>query len=222
MTILTDVPESGQYFQEGAIVQLVMEIIDDNTGEPVQLQTATDFIISLQYPNGLYRQFPADLWTDGSDGKIYYTTRNNGQIVDLDQSGLYTSQAQASVNGVMLPQSSRSDFYISPNVGPMISYFGIVMKNIQTNIQYNIFVNTTGNLETELAPNALPGDYTDIPLILRDASGIYWQITVNQTGHVVTAVVATPSSFLTSLLLSDEDGTIWRFTVLTNGNLFTN
>lgn len=187
---LTDVPISGVYVQEGAVFQLVAQLIDFTTGLPIPLQGATSLSISVLYPDGVTTQtFPAQLYTDGSDGAIVYTTRNDGATIDLAQIGLYHFQGNAVIGSTPLPPSYQSDFYALPNV------LGGSNMNIAT---------PTG-------------------IVLFDSSNVRWVGTVSPSGGPLTWVsqISGPDKFLqfTTLILRDDLGIYWTFSISTHGVL---
>ena len=177
---LTDVPESSLYLQKNAIVQLVVDIVDINTGEPVPLQTATNMQIGVLYPDFSSAIFTATLYTDGSDGKIVYTTQQG----DLSESGLYKIQGTATIGGIQQPWSRESDFYVMPNASDQSAPTPSLPILIDSNGGYwQLKVLPTGNLDTEPVQN--PQDA--VPYIyLQDSTGHVWKMLVEPSGNLVT------------------------------------
>lgn len=68
--------------------------IKDNS-VAVDISNATVLNIIFRKPDGTSLSVNADLYTDGTDGIIYYRTIFN----DLDQSGLYKIQAYVEISG---------------------------------------------------------------------------------------------------------------------------
>lgn len=215
---LTDVPQSGIYYQRAAIVQLIVQILDINTGLPVQLQTANGFSISILYPDLLTSQtFVAALYSDGSDGKITYITKNDGVTIDLNQVGLYQVQGDAVIGGVSLPPTYETDFYVLPNV------FGGTMPAIVTPSAIVLYdsdnVRWVGTIS---APNVLSwaaqiegpaGFFQPNALVMKDSTGLYWTITISTLGvPVFTAIGGFPQA-INYFELSDINGKSWLVTV---------
>lgn len=223
---ITDVPQSGIYYQQGAVVRIVVQFIDNATGLPIPLQTASGMAISILYPDGVTAQtFQASLFTDGSDGNIVYTTKNNGSNVDLSQIGLYQLQGSASVNGVALPPSYLTDFYVLRNVAglsttPIFNSSALILFDPLGN-RWGVTVSTLGALVVALTPT-LPTNYLKFnQLVMQDANGVYWTVGVNSNGTFNTAV-ASGSGFahaLANFILSDANGVSWVVTISTAGVL---
>jgi hypothetical protein len=216
MTI-TDVPQSGQYFQRGSVVQLVVQLNDENTGLPVPLQSATDLFIDILYPdNAGMRSFVATLYTDGSDGRIAYITQNDGMgYSDLNQVGLYKMQARASIGGVPLPPSQENntgDFYILPNVADKaiipVNYPVLQSKG---GFMWQVYVLTTGNLDTLPVTSGNP---VLTQFYMRDKTGQNWIVTVDDTGHLVTSIIVGPVPSNQQIYLVDSVQKQWVVTVL--------
>lgn len=225
MTVITDVPQSGIYFQNGAIVQLVVQILDINTGLPVQLQTATALTISLLYPDTLTSQvFPATLYTDGSDGMIVYTTVNNGTQIDLSQVGLYHMQGSAVQGGVQLPPSYETDFYVLPNVfggNGMIQYTPsaiILFDNAGT--RWVGIVPPSGGSLVWTAQQTGPSSFLQFnQLVMKDDSGVYWTQSISTLGVVTATAGGTFPDAVNSFLMSDINGKTWIITVTEAGTM---
>ena len=75
-------------------VQIKLTILDDdNTDSVVNLSSATSLDISIRKPDGTLLSVTGSLYTDGTDGVIYYIIADG----DLDQSGVYKIQANISI-----------------------------------------------------------------------------------------------------------------------------
>lgn len=227
MTVLTDIPVSGIYFQQGAIVQIVATLLDAETGEPINLGTATGLSITIAYPDGLSAAtFPASLYTDGSDGMIAYTTRNNGStIVDLSQNGMYFFQGNAAIGGVTLPPSYQGDFYVLPNVNmngspsPLFNASALILF-APNGTRYGVVVNPDGSISVAAAPTGPTSFLQFQNLIMKDSDGLPWDIEVTNVGAVVPLPHAgQANTALSSFLLSDTAGETWVMTVSTAGVL---
>lgn len=220
--VIQNVPQSGVYYSQGAIVQLVVQLLDLNTLTPIQLQTASGFTITLQYPDFSVQEFAANLWTDGSDGMIVYTT----QPGDLDQSGLYQMQGTAVVNGVQLPMSNTDgpdcDFYCLPNIKP-VSVFDGFLASTNMGVIFGVTVLApNGNLNTTAMPPDLSGYYQNFPLILQDINGFSWEVIALAPGNLETIpYLGIPGTPQTYLYLTDNAGKNWKLTVLPTGALKT-
>lgn len=223
---ITDVPDSAIYLQVGAITQLVVEIQDVNTGDPVQLQTATGMTISILYPDGTTaRDLPAALYTDGSDGRIAYTTHNDGASdIDLTQWGKYRIQGWATLGGVQLPPSSRSDFYVLPNNDdtgqPPIAYTSsaLILFTVD-DIRTAMTVDTLGDLHFTARLVGPSNSLTLSQFVLQDSDGVYWIITADGAGSYTSTPGGTFDNALEQLILLDSNSHGWIITISTAGVL---
>lgn len=226
MTVLTDVPESGIYMQRGAIVQLIVQMLDYTTKQPIQLQTATGLSISVAYPDGVtFQTFEAHLYTDGSDGQIYYTTQNDGSTVDLFETGLYHFQGNAVVGGVYVPPSYQDDFYVLPNamgVPSVVTYPpSVLVLSDPAGIRWGMTVNTSGTISAPVLLSNLPTNSLWFEsLYMKDSNGVTWSVMVSTMGVLTTTVVTSQiDSALNSLILNDSGGRAWVVTISTDGVL---
>lgn len=221
---ITDVPNSGVYFQQGSIVRLVVEIVDVETGLPVQLQTATGLSISLLYPDNIVSQtFAAQLYTDGSDGKIMYITRNNGLTVDLSQVGLYQMQGNYTIGGVVQPPSYFTDFYVLRNaIGisspPIFNSLAMLFYD-DSGVRWALTVDSSGDQHIALQPT-LPASFIYFQnLVMKDPAGLYWQSSISITGDLTWTPGGSFTQALESFSLTDTNGTSWLFTISEEGVL---
>lgn len=221
---ITDVPQSGIYYQQGAIVEIVVQLIDVATGLPIQLQAASGMTISLLYPDGISAQnFNANLYTDGSDGRISFITRNNVSTIDLSQVGLYQMQGSAIIAGTQLPESYSTDFYVLRNVmgvspTPRFNSSALVMFD-PNSVRWAVTVNTSGSFV--FTPQAT-GPTTFLffnTLVLQDTNGVYWTVTMNTNGSFNAVMGGSFAHALQSFILNDSSGRSWVVTISTNGVL---
>ena len=90
-----DFTESNQTCQLGDVgVALVVQIVDPE-GAIINISAATNMKIKVRMPDGTSKNFTAVLYTNGSDGKMLYTTLAG----DLGQAGTYAIQGKLSVGG---------------------------------------------------------------------------------------------------------------------------
>lgn len=225
--IITDVPVSAIYFQRGSIVQLVIQLIDQNTGLPLNISQASAMSIFLLYPDRtIERQFVASLWTDGTDGRIVYTTQNSISNVDLSEVGLYQMQGQVVIGGVTQPPSNATDFYVLANAfdqggtSPIVSAQGLVLFDSR-NIRWVVQVSTGGVISNPAI--AMPtGPANALILhqwVMKDSDGIYWTITVDVGGHLISTLGGDFTKALDSLTLTDSANVTWVITISTAGVL---
>jgi len=220
---ITDVPQSGIYYQQGAIAQIVVQLIDNQTGLPIQIQTATGMSITLLYPDRVTTQsFSASLYTDGSDGMIAYTTRNNGTIIDLSQVGLYQMQGNAAIGGIQLPPSYATDLYVLGNASgnpappPIFNSTTLIMFD-PSGIRWGITVDPSGVIQRTLTPTG-PANYIMFnTLVLTDSNGVYWTITISTAGVIIATAGGSFAHALPSIILMDTNGRSWVITVSTSG-----
>jgi len=92
-------------------VALIASLIDHLTGEQLDIRSATDYKIRLGYPGGISRDFAAQFLTDGSDGKLVYTTMAG----DLDQAGEYAIQGVITMGG-LIRSSDVALFEVRENI----------------------------------------------------------------------------------------------------------
>lgn len=223
---IVDVPTSGIYFQRGAITQLVFQIIDRNTGLPVQLQTASALTISIRYPDdSTSRDFVASLYTDGSDGRIVYTTHNDGDSdIDLTQVGLYEIQGRGTIGGVQLPESSEDDFYVLANADddgtqPVAYTSSAFVLFDENNARWAITIDTDGDLVKTKQPTGPANALTLHNLVLKDDTGIYWTVTIDATGELHIDQGGTFETAIDRITLIDSAAVTWLITVSEAGVL---
>jgi hypothetical protein len=227
MTILADIPQSGIYLQRGSIVQLVVQLIDQNTGLPLQLQTATGLAIHLLYPDlGTTLDVTAKLYTDGSDGRIYYNTVNTSNQVDLSQVGLYQMQGSAVMGGIQQPPSQETDFYVLPNVddagNPPNAYTAqafILFDSSNVRWAITVTATTPGTFVATAQPTGPANAVTFNPLVLKDANGVYWTITITTQGVLGATAGGLFSQAVDQLTVIDALGNSHVITVSTTGVL---
>lgn len=226
MNVITNVPESGIYIQRGSIAQLIAQLIDINTGEPILLQAATALFIDVVYPDrGGTRTFPAKLYTDGADGKIFYTTQNDGLgYSDLNQVGLYNLQGRASIGNVPLPPSYVNDFYVMGNAMDLATTpvnFPVLRANDGT--FWQIYILRGGQLDILQTDGTT--DAVDI-IYLVDSGGQNWSLVAMRTGtddaNLVTEMVTGPFPADQQIYLVDSIKKQWVVNVLPSGNTTTN
>jgi hypothetical protein len=222
--IITDVPNSGIYYQQGAIVQIVVELIDAETDLPVQLQAAMGLSVSVLYPDLVTSQtFSGTLYTDGSDGKIAYTTRNDGSTIDLSQVGLYQMQGNATIGGVMLPPSYATDFYVLTNVLgisslPVFNSTAMLFYD-SSGIRWALTISPSGVQSVALQP-ALPANFIYFHgLVMKDPAGVFWAASMSLAGVLTWAPGGSFTQALSSFSLNDSNGRSWLFTIDESGVL---
>jgi hypothetical protein len=112
--------ELTQFAQQNDVgLDLIIQFLDQNN-IPLNLSDADEFYIKLKYPDGTSKNFEATLWTDGTDGKIFYTTAVDDTdpevpIYDLSQSGLYDIQGYANIDGKKSARSGKLRVYENVN-----------------------------------------------------------------------------------------------------------
>lgn len=215
MTVITDVPQSGIYFQQGAIVQIIAQILDATTDMPVQLQSATGLTISVLYPDRkLMKTFPATLYTDGSDGRIVYTTVNDGTTIDLSEVGLYNFQGGAVIGGVALPPTYFNDFYVLQNafggvVMPIVTPTAVILFDLD-NVRWVGTVTPSGGPLQWVAQTEGPDNYLQFnSLVMQDDTGAYRTFTISTLGVVSSVISGAFPNALTSFILADENNKSW-------------
>ena len=225
---IENAPATGVYLQVGAITMLVVEFLDVNTGLPIQLQTATDLTLSILYPDGVTaRDLVAELYTDGSDGMICYTTQNDGASnIDLTQVGLYLVQGFASIGGQRIPPTELTDFYCLPNVGdigaPPLAYTSSALIFFDANnVRWAMTVGTGGALTATARLTGPSNSLTLNQVVLQDSDGVYWTITMGTDGTYVATVGGTYEQSIDNLVLLDAVSRAWVVTVSTAGVLLT-
>lgn len=91
-------------------IQIIVQVIDQD-GDILDIGDASALKIKLQKPDGTAVDKGAALLTDGSDGKMYYTTQTN----DLDQAGIWQVQGKLTLSGT--PKSTRvASMVVAANV----------------------------------------------------------------------------------------------------------
>lgn len=215
MTVIVDIPQSGVYVQRGAVFQIIAQLLDLSTGLPVQLQTATGLSITVLYPDGITTQtFVAALFTDGSDGMIYYTTKNDGVTIDLAQIGLYRFQGNGVIGGISLPPSYQSDFYALPNVigGTNVNITtpqGVVLFD-SNNVRWVGTVSPSGGPLSWAAMISGPATFLQFSnLIMRDDLGIYWTVKISTLGVITATQSGNFSGSIDFFTLADVNFKTW-------------
>jgi hypothetical protein len=89
-------PPMNSYIHENDIgTKLLIKVTDD--GKIVNLENATTLVILVKKPDGTLLTLPAELETDGKDGKMYYITVAG----DIDVAGNYKIQGRVTLpNGI--------------------------------------------------------------------------------------------------------------------------
>jgi hypothetical protein len=87
-------PLATQTAQVDGVVMLAVKFIDTD-GNPIDISTATEKRVILEYPDGLSNEFDALFATDGTDGVIYYVTQEG----DLNEKGTYFVQGMVVIAG---------------------------------------------------------------------------------------------------------------------------
>lgn len=223
---ITDIPLSGVYYQKGAITEIVVQFLDFSTGLPVQLQVATGLMIAIEYPDGSTTQiFNATLFSDGSDGMIVYTTRNDGMgVIDLSQVGLYHVQGYAAIGSAQLPPTSESDFYVLPNIvqegqpSGGFSASAIIFFD-SNNTRWALTVDGSGGLHFVATPTG-PATFLYLSrVVMQDSNGVYWTIVKNTDSSYTATPGGSFTQALQSFILNDVNGKGWIVTISTSGVL---
>lgn len=89
--------------------QLIMTVKDD--GEVVDISNASSLIVVLKKPDGESHQKTGTIYTDGTDGKMYYVSVNG----DFNAAGNYKIQAIVTLNNGTF-YSSISTFKVYCNI----------------------------------------------------------------------------------------------------------
>lgn len=97
----------------GDIGTVITLTIVDQDGTAVDVSTATTKEIHLQPPSGDAVQKTASFTTDGSDGKIYYTTASAS---DLNVAGTWEAQAYVVLSGGNTWKSTIKEFKVRANL----------------------------------------------------------------------------------------------------------
>ena len=90
-------------------VRVIHTIYEDGVVQDISAATTKEII--LQNPNGVSYTYTAALFTDGTDGKIYYDTLAG----ELDIAGTWKTQAKIILNGGTY-RSSVSSFRVNSNL----------------------------------------------------------------------------------------------------------
>lgn len=92
-------------------VALVVEMTNESDGLPFDISQASDLVLKLGYPDGSSEDFTALLYTDGTDGKLYYVTQEG----DLSEVGICTLQGKVTIGGAPISSQVRP-FQVNENV----------------------------------------------------------------------------------------------------------
>lgn len=90
-----DFTQPNQSCQVGDVAVVLVVQIVDQFGTVIDVSAATNMVIKLGMPDGTSKNLTAVLYTNGTDGKIKYTTITG----DLGQVGAYRIQGKLNVAG---------------------------------------------------------------------------------------------------------------------------
>lgn len=93
----------------GTVVTLT--IYEDDETTVVDVSAAATKTIYVKKPSGTKDSWTASFTTDGSDGKIYYTTTTG----DIDETGTWLVQGYVEI-GTSKYYSTRESFRVLPNL----------------------------------------------------------------------------------------------------------
>lgn len=103
------ITQQAQLYDAGVV--LLVQMTKQSDGTPLDVSQATAIAVKVGYPDGTTRDFAGQLYTDGLDGKIFYTTTAD----DLDQIGTCTLQGEVDLDGGRL-SSTVGRFNVKANV----------------------------------------------------------------------------------------------------------
>lgn len=219
---------NAQTAQFGARVQLIVQMIQPPNPltpgviVPVNLVGATNLSIILGYPDNVTVQvFAAALLTDGTDGKIVYTTVAN---VDLVQSGVFRIQGAATLAGNLLPPTEVGYLKVLPNIivlgGPPMNVSPSAVILFDTsNVRWAGTVNANGVISwvAQPVPYGIFLQFTS--LVMKDQSGLYHTITISTLGVQSGTVGGAFVNALDYFFMNDINGKTWVITVNESGIL---
>lgn len=87
--------------------------------------------------------------------------------------------------------------------------------------RWAVDVTINGNLDTNPLPTGPAGAYEPASIVLRDSNSVYWTVTIDNTGHLITTSGGNPIGALDSISIYDANVFTWLLTVSLNGNLTT-
>lgn len=88
-------------------------------GTPVDLSAATDYLVRLQTPKNVSKEYPkVDLpfVTDGTDGQVLYTTK----VDDIDEPGKWLGQGFVDKVAVIIHGKQITIYDVSSNIQPVV------------------------------------------------------------------------------------------------------
>lgn len=107
------VPLLTKFCQKGDLgVAIVVQLLNQSDGTPVDLSEATDLSIRIGYPDESTAEFDATIYSDGFDGKIVYVSEDG----DLNAVGVCSIQGFASFRGGAAVASQVVQFEVLDNV----------------------------------------------------------------------------------------------------------
>ena len=104
--------------EEDVGVRITFSFLRTN-GTPVDLSVANDYLIRLQTPKNISKEYPmADLpfVTDGTDGLVLYTTK----VGDIDEPGKWLGQGFVDKVAVMIHGKKLTIYDVSSNIQPVV------------------------------------------------------------------------------------------------------
>jgi len=98
---------SDQIFVSDTGTEMRVTVTDD--GVAVDLSSATEILFIFRKPDGTTLEVDGLLYTDGTDGIVYYNTVAG----DIDQSGMYKLQVRVTISSGNVFSSSVGSFKVA-------------------------------------------------------------------------------------------------------------
>lgn len=138
-----------------------------------------------------------------------------------------TFNASNQVTDILWPNNSIAFRYIWDNRasltygGTTSTIYSALILVSPNGTRWAITVLTNGDLYTATQPSGPSGAYAPTSLVLQDSFGVFWDVSINNSGALDTEPGGSPSGALTSITLQDSSSVSWILTVLTDGSLKT-
>lgn len=87
---------------------LVLEILDTDTEQAEDISGYSSFAVDISDPDGNVATKAATLYTDGTDGKVKYTTA----VSDIDESGQWKIRAKVYTGSTIVLYSTWVQFFV--------------------------------------------------------------------------------------------------------------
>ena len=202
-------------------VKFIVQVVDQS-GNPVNLSTATGLTCLLLYPDEQTEVSVAAAFnTDGTDGRLTFTA----QAGSIYQDGFYGIQAQFSMSGGVTLTTVMGNFWAYPTLSPggtppqpSFNSSAVILFD-SSNVRWALMVTPAQTFQATAMFTGPTNAITLSAFVLQDSNGIYWTITMQTNGQYLATQGGTYQQAIESLILTDTNGHSWVVTISTAGVL---